>query len=302
MRAPVFLAFVLSAGAAGATLYDELGVDQQATSSEIRQAYRKLALKFHPDKHQQGDESIPFEERTARFIRICEAYEVLSNADKRAAYDAKLRSSWSSSSRGGAGGVGGTDYSFSFSLKDAFEVLERFLGAHLSSSTALGGRYMLAKAALSAWPGFTMPLPELLQSSLLRQALDIVDWSAVGMAAKKALTSAFVRARPSKRTWPAQGPQPIPEQPPKRTRHDTRGPQPIPESSPCPPVSLCQEKEDGSLDWAKVATAGAAGAALVASALDAADDGNRTAVLGSLAAKALSWLSGTSKGAGKDET
>ena len=51
-----------------------LGVSKTATDEEIKKAYRKLALKWHPDKNQ-----VKKEEATEKFKLICEAYEVLSD-------------------------------------------------------------------------------------------------------------------------------------------------------------------------------------------------------------------------------
>ena len=61
--------------------YEVLGVSKDASSGEIKKAYRKKALKFHPDKN-PGDA-----EAEANFKEAAEAYEVLSNADKKARYD-----------------------------------------------------------------------------------------------------------------------------------------------------------------------------------------------------------------------
>jgi curved DNA-binding protein len=61
--------------------YKILGIDKAATADEIKRAYRKLALKYHPDKN-PGDKS-----SEERFKEINEAYEVLSNPSKRERYD-----------------------------------------------------------------------------------------------------------------------------------------------------------------------------------------------------------------------
>jgi curved DNA-binding protein len=63
--------------------YEVLGVAREADADAIKKAYRKLALKWHPDRH-QGDGR---EEAEQRFKRISEAYEVLSDPEKRAKYD-----------------------------------------------------------------------------------------------------------------------------------------------------------------------------------------------------------------------
>jgi molecular chaperone DnaJ len=65
--------------------YEILGVRRDATPEEIKKAYRKLALKYHPDKNPGNKEA------EARFKEIANAYSVLSDSEKRKAYDARGR-------------------------------------------------------------------------------------------------------------------------------------------------------------------------------------------------------------------
>ncbi|QNL21242.1 molecular chaperone DnaJ [Hyphobacterium sp. CCMP332] len=61
--------------------YEILGVDRKATKDEIKKAYRKIAIKYHPDKNPGNEEA------EAKFKEAAEAYEILSNDEKRSRYD-----------------------------------------------------------------------------------------------------------------------------------------------------------------------------------------------------------------------
>jgi len=82
------------------TYYEILGVSPDATADEIKKAFRKLALKNHPDKN-PGDP-----EAEARFKELATAYDVLRDADKRRQYDELLQSGPDSARRGFAGADG----------------------------------------------------------------------------------------------------------------------------------------------------------------------------------------------------
>ncbi len=76
--------------------YEVLGVDKNASATEIKKSYRKLALKFHPDKNPDNKEA------EEKFKEAAEAYEVLSNEEKKAKYDR-----FGHAGMGGASGFGG---------------------------------------------------------------------------------------------------------------------------------------------------------------------------------------------------
>ncbi|KAK4732300.1 hypothetical protein R3W88_025288 [Solanum pinnatisectum] len=73
----------------GSCYYDVLGICKQASHSEIRCAYRKLALKWHPDRWMKRDPCIRGEAKH-RFQQVQEAYSVLSDKRKRSLYDTRL--------------------------------------------------------------------------------------------------------------------------------------------------------------------------------------------------------------------
>ena len=94
--------------------YEVLGVPRNASDDDIKKAYRKLAMKYHPDRN-QGDEAKKAE---AQFKEAKEAYEMLSDGQKRAAYD-QYGHAGVDPNMGGGGGFGGFE-SFSDIFGDIF--------------------------------------------------------------------------------------------------------------------------------------------------------------------------------------
>jgi len=106
--------------------YDILGVPKNATDDEIKKSYRKLAMKYHPDRN-QGDATAE-----VKFKEAKEAYEMLSDAEKRAAYDQFGHAGVDPNMRGGpggAGGFGGFGESFGDIFGDIFGQTRRQQGA-----------------------------------------------------------------------------------------------------------------------------------------------------------------------------
>ncbi|PID75097.1 MAG: integrase [Deltaproteobacteria bacterium] len=99
--------------------YKTLGVEKNATSSEIKKAYRKLALQYHPDKN-KGDKAAE-----AKFKEISEAYAVLSDPEKKQQYDT----------------YGSTGFHQRYSQEDIFrgfdinDILRQFTGSNARTST-----------------------------------------------------------------------------------------------------------------------------------------------------------------------
>ncbi len=81
--------------------YEVLGVTRDADDAAIKKAYRKLAMKYHPDRNPDDKQA------EEKFKEIGEAYEVLSDADKRAAYDRLGHEAFKQGGMGGAGAGGG---------------------------------------------------------------------------------------------------------------------------------------------------------------------------------------------------
>ena len=96
--------------------YEVLAVERTADGESIKKAYRKMAVKFHPDKN-PGDKS-----SEDKFKEVGEAYEILSNPEKRAAYDRFGHQAFSPGGGGMSGGFGGQG------THDPFEVFREVFG------------------------------------------------------------------------------------------------------------------------------------------------------------------------------
>jgi molecular chaperone DnaJ len=103
--------------------YVLLGVSREASETEIKKAYRKLAMEYHPDRN-------PASDAEARFKEITEAYEVLRDPQKRSAYD-----------RYGKAGLGGGGFGFHHvDLSEALNIFMRDFGGMGGFESIFGGR------------------------------------------------------------------------------------------------------------------------------------------------------------------
>lgn len=138
--------------------YKALGVDKKATQDEIKKAYRKLAVKFHPDKN-KGDKKAE-----DKFKEVAEAYEVLGDPEKRKKYD-QLGSNWKQYEQAGGGfdwsqytnaGKGGTRVEYEGDFGD-------FMGGGFSDffNNFFGGGFTGSSQSQRAASGFGYKEPDL---------------------------------------------------------------------------------------------------------------------------------------------
>ena len=127
--------------------YDILGVSKDASDQGIKQAYRKLALEWHPDRNKSS-------QATEKFKEINEAYEVLANKDKRAAYDQFGHTAFTPGEGFGGFGTQGPftrtykqgPFTYAYttsggdfgSFSDPFEIFEQFFGGGFPFATRSG--------------------------------------------------------------------------------------------------------------------------------------------------------------------
>ena len=107
--------------------YEVLGVSKNASDSELKSAYRKLAKKYHPDMN-PGDK-----EAEAKFKEASEAYAVLSDAEKRRQYDQFGHAAFDGGAGGGAGG-------FDFSGMDMGDIFGDIFGDFFGGGRSAYGR------------------------------------------------------------------------------------------------------------------------------------------------------------------
>ncbi len=104
--------------------YEVLGVSKSASADEIKKAYRKLAIQYHPDKNPDNPEA------EDKFKEAAEAYEVLSNAEKKARYD-----QFGHQGLGGNGGYGGAG----MNMEDIFSQFGDIFGGGGGFGSFFGG-------------------------------------------------------------------------------------------------------------------------------------------------------------------
>ncbi|XP_070276327.1 dnaJ homolog subfamily B member 6-like isoform X1 [Myotis yumanensis] len=131
--------------------HEVLGVQRHASAEDIKKAYRKLALKWHPDKNPENKE-----EAERKFKRVAEAYEVLSDAKKRDIYDRYGKEGLN----GGGGGGSHFDnpFEFGFTFRNPDDVFREFFGGKDpfddDFGTRRGSRGNRGTTSFSAFPGF----------------------------------------------------------------------------------------------------------------------------------------------------
>uniref|UniRef100_A0ACD5VR18 Uncharacterized protein n=1 Tax=Avena sativa TaxID=4498 RepID=A0ACD5VR18_AVESA len=131
----------------GVDYYKVLGVDRGASDDDLKKAYRKLAMRWHPDKNPTNKK-----EAEAKFKQISEAYEVLSDSQKRVVYDQLGEEGLKGQPPPGAGGSGASPFypggaqstSFHFNPRSPDDIFAEFFGfsgpfSHMGGLGGMGG-------------------------------------------------------------------------------------------------------------------------------------------------------------------
>ncbi|XP_019634299.1 PREDICTED: dnaJ homolog subfamily B member 9-like [Branchiostoma belcheri] len=129
----VFLVLLMDSILAKRDYYEVLGVPKTATEKQIKRAFRKLAVQYHPDKNKDPDAE-------SKFREIAEAYEVLQDAQKRREYD-QFGFNKPGGGPGGPGGFGDFKFDFNdfFSHFDAFQTHKQHEHAGAGFNGGFGG-------------------------------------------------------------------------------------------------------------------------------------------------------------------
>ena len=107
--------------------YEVLGVSRDAAPEEIKKAYRKLARKYHPDVNRDDENA------AEKFKELSDAYEILSDSQKRSAYDQFGHDAFDPTRNAGAGGFGGSDFG-DFGMGGGFnDIFDMFFGSGTTS-------------------------------------------------------------------------------------------------------------------------------------------------------------------------
>ncbi|MEO6903398.1 MAG: molecular chaperone DnaJ [Bacteroidia bacterium] len=109
--------------------YEILEINKNASAEEIKKSYRKMAIKFHPDKN-PGDKAAE-----EKFKEAAEAYEILSNTEKKQRYDQYGHAGLGSGASGGGSGFGG-----GMNMDDIFSQFGDIFGGHFGGGFGGGGR------------------------------------------------------------------------------------------------------------------------------------------------------------------
>src|SRR5213592_918656 len=125
--------------------YEVLGVSRTASEAELKAAFRKLAMKYHPDRNPSDKDC------EHRFKEINEAYDVLKDGNKRAAYD---RFGHAAFEHGGPGAGHGFGADFGSTFADIFEGIFGMAGARGRASGRERGADLRYNMQISLWEAF----------------------------------------------------------------------------------------------------------------------------------------------------